>query len=53
MQLANTINDKLSKNSSCEAMFNESKHQYKEKPNKGGYNTNLVSKNPSPSKKPS
>ena len=43
-QLTTTISDRLSKNSSSELIFNESKHQYKDALSKGGFKTELTYK---------
>ena len=45
-QLLNTINDRLSTNSSSEKVFNESKSYYEDALNKSGYKTKLEYKAP-------
>ena len=48
-QLVNTINDRLSRNSSSEKVFNEFKSYYEDALNKNGYKTQLEYKIPSTS----
>ena len=43
-QLTTTISDRLSRNSSSELIFNESKHQYEDALSKSGFKTELTYK---------
>ena len=43
-QLTTTISDRLSRNSSSELIFNESKHQYEDALSKSGFETKLTYK---------